>query len=57
VVVDVLDVEGVDVAGEVPQKSEADVDEEVGAAACDAVDAYGWDWRRDYVSKSRAWKA
>jgi hypothetical protein len=42
VVVDVLDVEGVDVAREVAEKGEADVDEQVCTAACDAVDADGW---------------
>lgn len=30
---------------EVPQKREADVDKEIGTAACNAVDAHGWDCR------------
>jgi hypothetical protein len=32
----------VDVAGEVAKDGEGDVNEEVGAAACYDVDAYGW---------------
>nr|POE87362.1 hypothetical protein CFP56_29951 [Quercus suber] len=36
--VDVLDVEGVDVAGEVAQHSETDVDEQVDATASDCID-------------------
>lgn len=43
VVVDVFEVEGVDVAWEVAQKGETDVDEEVSAAACDDVDTDWWD--------------
>jgi hypothetical protein len=42
VVVDVDDVKGVDVAGEVAEDGQGNVDEEVGAAACYDVDAYGW---------------
>lgn len=34
-VVDVFEVEGVDVAGEVAETCEEDVDEEIDAAACD----------------------
>ena len=41
--VDILEVEGVDVAGEVAEDGQADVDEEVGAAAGDEEDADGWD--------------
>jgi hypothetical protein len=41
VVVDVDDVKGVNVAGEVAEDGEGDVDEEVGVAACYDVDAYG----------------
>lgn len=40
----VFDVEGVDVAWEVAQECEQQVDEEVGAAAGDEEDAEGWDW-------------
>ena len=39
-----------DVAGEVSEDGEGDVDEEVRAAAGDAVDAYGRDWRTKEVS-------
>jgi len=41
-VLDVHQVEGVDVAGEVTQTGQQDVDEEVGAAACHDRDC---DWR------------
>lgn len=41
--VHVFEVEGVDVAREVAEDGQADVDEEVGAAAGDHVDAYGGD--------------
>jgi hypothetical protein len=43
--VHILDVEGVDVAGEVAQKREQNVDEQVGAAAGDEEDTDGWDCR------------
>jgi hypothetical protein len=45
----VFNVEGVDVAWEVAENRQSDVDEEVGAAACDAVDADGWNCEK--VSK------
>lgn len=41
--VHVLEVKGVDVAGEVTEEREQDVDEEVDAAAGDEEDADGWD--------------
>jgi hypothetical protein len=40
---DILDVEGVDVSGQVAEEGQADVDEEVGAAAADEEDAERWD--------------
>ena len=42
--VDVFDVEGVDMAGDKGQHREADVDEEVGAAAGDEEDTNRWHW-------------
>lgn len=42
-VVDVDDVEGVDVAGNVAEEREADVDEHIGAAAGDNNDTHGRD--------------
>ena len=45
--VDVFEVEGVYVTGEVAKDGESDIDEEVGAAACDEEDAEGWDEERD----------
>jgi hypothetical protein len=42
VVVDVDDVERVNVAGDEAEDGQGDVDEEVCAAACYDVDAYGW---------------
>jgi hypothetical protein len=41
--VHILDVKGVDVAGEVAEEREEDVDEQVGAAAGDEEDAEWWD--------------
>ena len=38
-------------AREVAEEGEADVYEEVGAAACDEEDAYGGDWR--YINEER----
>jgi hypothetical protein len=52
VVVDVDDVKGVDVAGEVAEDGQGDVDEEVGAAACYDVNAYG---RHCWVRPGLAW--
>jgi hypothetical protein len=43
-VVDVLEVESVDVAGEISKKRQADVDEKVGAAAANEEYSYGRDW-------------
>lgn len=43
VIVLVLQVEGVDVAWEVAETGEADVDEEVGAASGDQEDTHRWD--------------
>lgn len=42
-VMDVLDIEGVDVAGNIAQDGEQDVDTQVRAAACNAPDADRWD--------------
>ncbi len=44
VIVDILDVESVDVAGKVSQERQSDVDEEIGAAACNAIHADRWDY-------------
>lgn len=33
-----------DVSWEVPKDRESDIDEEIGTASCDAVDADGWDY-------------
>jgi len=41
--VDVFHVEGMDVAGDVSEDSQADVDEEVGSASGDHEDADRWD--------------
>jgi hypothetical protein len=40
----VLQIESMDMSGEVTEQREADVDEEVGAAAGDDVDSDGRDW-------------
>lgn len=45
-VVDVDDVKGVDVAGDIAEEGEGDVDEDVGAAAGGEEDAYGRDCRK-----------
>jgi hypothetical protein len=50
-VVDVQQVKRVDVAREVPQDGQADVDQQVGAAAGDEEDCYRWDWR----GRKRKW--
>jgi len=42
VVVDVDDVKSVDVAGEVAEDGEGDIDEEVGAATCYDIDTDWW---------------
>ena len=42
-IVDVFDIEGVDVTGHDAEERQADVDEEIGAAACYAIDADRWD--------------
>jgi hypothetical protein len=42
-IIDVLDVEGMDVAWEISQDRQGDVDEKVGAAPCYAVHSDGWD--------------
>lgn len=44
VVVDIDDIERVDVAGQEGEDGQADIDEEVGAAAGDDVDAHRRDW-------------
>jgi len=41
--VNVFEVEGVDVAREVAEDGQANVDEEVGATACDHEYTYGWE--------------
>ena len=43
--VDIFDVEGVDVAGDVPEHCQCDVDEQVCSAAGDEEYADGWDCR------------
>ena len=43
--VHVFEVEGMDVAGEIAQQGQAEVDQEIGAAASDHEDAYWWDWK------------
>ena len=40
--VHIFDVEGVDVAGEVAEDGEGDIDEEVGAATCYDIDTDWW---------------
>lgn len=50
VVINVLNVEGMQMSGEYTQDGEADVDEEVCAAARDDVDADGRDYKRAGVS-------
>lgn len=50
-VVDVDDVEGVDVAGDVAEEREADVDKHVGAAACDDDDTHGGDCGEGLVGR------
>ena len=40
----VLEVEGVDMAGEVAENGQEEVDEEIGTAACNEKDTQGWDW-------------
>jgi len=47
VIVDILDVEGMEVARDVTEYREADVDEEVGAAPGHEEDADGGDWSQD----------
>ena len=42
--INVFEVESVDVAGEIAQKCQEDVDEQVCAATGYEVDADGWDW-------------
>lgn len=54
-VVDVNDVKGVNVAWDVSEKGEGDVDEDVGAAAGGDEDAYGRDCERE--KEMLAWRA
>lgn len=56
-VVDVNDVKGVDVAGDVSEKGEGDVDEDVGAAAGGDEDAYRRDCEREREKEVLAWRA
>ncbi len=42
-VIHVFKIEGMDMTGYVAEKREADINEEVRAAAGDEKDAYGWD--------------
>lgn len=46
--IDVFEIEGVDMAGEVTQKGETDVDQEVGATTGNHEDSDGWEEDCDY---------
>jgi hypothetical protein len=50
VIIDILDVEGMHVARKYAEEAEADVDEEVGAAACDEINTDRRDCKRVGVS-------